>query len=490
MADIPEDFEKIKRNVQKMLSMNAPDEDVMEYLTSERLSPDEFKLVATGGAKLGDVRMTQKSRGEIAKTLSAGQTIPEEDIGRGSILPFSKVMPTGEVYFDPDAGLLGALKRAAMLPGDVAMGKLDPESGEGARRMAEFAMAGTPTGAAARVGETTLPAGFRALRLGQPKTPTAQELKEAGKAAQTQARSLGVDYSPEAVKSLGDDITRTLEADGFFPETAGKTFSLLSRLKEPPAEAGATTVVSLDNVVTLRRSLQKAAGDFTNPSEQAAASRAIELLDRFVVEPPPQSVVAGPSAAASALMDESRGNFAANFRSNKISGIIEQAERDAAAAGSGNNLDNRTRQIVNSFLKNDKANRGFSKEEIALLDDIVRGKRGTNIARWIGNFFGGGGGLGSYIPSAVGGAAGSVIAGPPGAALGAALPPAIGATFRGIASKSTQSGVRSIDEITRQRSPLFNKRAQEVLPIVGLSSDARSLIERLLLMQVAEETGQ
>src|SRR5687767_9518107 len=56
-----EDFEKIRRNVQKMVAAQAPEADIDGYLATERLSPDEFKRVATGKAKLGDIRMTQRS---------------------------------------------------------------------------------------------------------------------------------------------------------------------------------------------------------------------------------------------------------------------------------------------------------------------------------------------------------------------------------------------------------------------------------------------
>jgi hypothetical protein len=72
MADSSFEFDRIKRNVQKMMSMSAPEADIDGYLATQRLSPDEFKSIVSGQAKLGDVRMTQKSQASIGQAKTAG----------------------------------------------------------------------------------------------------------------------------------------------------------------------------------------------------------------------------------------------------------------------------------------------------------------------------------------------------------------------------------------------------------------------------------
>lgn len=67
----------------------------------------------------------------------------------GSILPFSR-NEQGKVSFDSDAGLLGALKRAALLPRDVAAGDVDPMSEEGIARAFELGSMVTPISPANR----------------------------------------------------------------------------------------------------------------------------------------------------------------------------------------------------------------------------------------------------------------------------------------------------------------------------------------------------
>lgn len=60
----------------------------------------------------------------------------------GMLLPISK--GADGVSFDSDAGILGALKRSFMLPGDVMAGKVDPTGEEGIARASEFSTVFSP----------------------------------------------------------------------------------------------------------------------------------------------------------------------------------------------------------------------------------------------------------------------------------------------------------------------------------------------------------
>ncbi len=80
----------------------------------------------------------------------APETTPEpEVVEQGMLLPISKDAD-GNTHFDSDAGLLGALKRSFMLPGEVMSGKVDPTSPEGIERAFEFVGTVSPAGAAQR----------------------------------------------------------------------------------------------------------------------------------------------------------------------------------------------------------------------------------------------------------------------------------------------------------------------------------------------------
>jgi hypothetical protein len=401
---------------------------------------------------------------------------------QASFLPFSKVKGTGEVVFDSNAGMLGAIKSGFTAPGDVASGKLDPNSPEAIQRAMDFTSLATPVGVAGRAGETAIPGTLRALRPGPVKVPAAEELKAAGKAGMKEARGLGVDYSADAVKSMGDDIARSLEEDGVLAELAPKTFSVLSKIREvPKLDEGETALSPLKSLVAFRRSLQKSSQDFTNPTEQEASTRAINALDDFIVASDPSSVVAGPATAASKLVGDARGDFAADFRSRRVTDALDQSELDAAAAGSGLNLDNRTRQVLNSILKSDKKSSGYSPEEIAALEGIVKGRAGTNAARYLGNKLGGGGGLTATVASGVGMGIGGALGGPWGAAAGATALPALGASLRTLASSMTRKQARELDEFIRKRSPLYKKALNNIPVTQGPNADVRALLGRGLM---------
>jgi hypothetical protein len=459
---------------------------VAEFLIT---APDGKQYKVAGATKDGALAALKKRLaipaplGEDDRETRA--TNPAIEHAPGGMWPFGKVKGTGEVVFDSNAGILGSIISGFTLPGDVASGKVDPNSQEAMNRMWDTSLLASPMSAATKAAETTLPGGLKSLRVGTQEVPTAQQLKAAGSAGLDAARNLGVDYTAGAVKSMGDDLTQALTTAGFFPEVAPKTFALLSKIKEvPEVEAGATAISSLDNLVTLRKSLQKAAGDVQNPTEQAAAARAIDALDSFIQAADPQSVVAGPAAAAGPLLQDARGNYAAAMRSGTVTGAAERAARDADAANSGLNVGNRTRQVVNSILKSDKESRGFSKEELNLMDELVRGKHGINIARWASNVLGGGGGLGAQTAGAAGAAIGGMAGGFPGMGVGAVLAPAAGYALKKLENSLVNKQMLGLDEAVRMRSPLYQKSAPPVRD--GMSPEVRSVIERLFLLGVQQ----
>lgn len=81
---------------------------------------------------------------------------PQDKSYKSAILPFSKDAQ-GNVSFDSDAGLLGAVKRAVMLPGEVLRGELDPNSDEAIARAFEFSSIFSPMSRAGGGARSTIP---------------------------------------------------------------------------------------------------------------------------------------------------------------------------------------------------------------------------------------------------------------------------------------------------------------------------------------------
>lgn len=401
---------------------------------------------------------------------AAFRAVPAQSGGySGSILPLTRDAK-GHVSFDSNAGILGAIKRAVTLPGDVVSGKT-PIMGEDGHTNPEvidrsFDLAATagPMNPAIRAGDRAIPGAAKTLIPGRAEVPTTQELAAAGKADITSARNSGLEITSNSVADWSRKTQQQLFEDGIHPVDAPATYAKLRELETAPPGSFATA----SNLQSLRESLGNTAQNF-NPAaakDQLAASRSIRGVDQFLPSLDASSVLAGTPAATQKLFEQGRGNYAAAMRSNDITGaldrantgILERAEVRAQAANSGRNLDNTIRQKVASLLEKPKEVSGFSEPEIAALNDTIEGSRTRNFARYIGNLAGGGGGLGQIVGGAIGGGGGFALGGPVGAAIGASIPVATGAGAKSIANALAKKSLSKVDEMLRKRSPLYQER--------------------------------
>lgn len=320
--------------------------------------------------------------------------------------------------------------------------------------------------------------------------PTQKALIATGAKQIDDSANMGVEFQPNVIRDMGAAIESELQQQGFNDKLAPKTFGILSELRTPPDDAVAT----IGNIQTLRRTLSKAAESIDN-TERGAAVRAIRGLDRRLSQVPDESVLAQTSAAAgagpavdqakaaAALYKSGRDNYAAGMRSAEITGKERAAELRAAAANSGLNLDNANRQRIASVLIDDAGTRGYSPKEIAQMERVVRGAPLTNAMRYVGNLFGGGGGLGQAVTGGIGAAAGAGAAGMPGAFVGAATPAAIGAIAKRGANALTSREMKLLDAMIRQRSPLAAQMPQ-VAPYPTMQD---ALIRALMLAQQGQQ---
>jgi hypothetical protein len=295
--------------------------------------------------------------------------------------------------------------------------------------------------------------------------PTAQELKAAGDAGYKEARGMGVDIKSDSVANMATSLGAKLEQDGINAKLAPNTFSIISELTTPPAGSVAT----IAGLETARRTLGNAAKQFTNPTEQMAASRAIEHLDDYLSGINAADVLAGDAAGAAKILSQARGNYGAAKRSERLTDELTIADRNADAANSGMNLGNATRQRVKSILNSDKKSSGYSDAELAQLEKVVRGTGPGNIARRIGNMLGGGGGLGTVVTAGVGGMVNPLLAGLP----------AVGYGMKKLGDASVSRQARIADELIRSRSPLAQSTApgtQQAISDPKLAAIIRALM--------------
>jgi hypothetical protein len=434
--------------------------------------------------------------------------------GGTSILPFSRG-PNG-VAFDSNAGILGTIKRALTLPGDVASGQAQlPSSGavpgsvpfgdpnSAGERVADLAGLISPVNPAVRAGDRAIAGAMRGQRTVKPQVPTTKELMDEGVKDFDRFRDSGLEIRPEAWSRFGQEAQQNLYNKSVHPVDAANTYTKLRDLDHVPPEAVGTTA---QNIKSMRESLGVTAQNF-NPNsarDQRAASIAIENLDEFVRGLGPKDTLAGSPARSAQIYERARGNAAAGYRSNEITGeldkavtgIIERAEGRAQAANSGRNLDNTIRSKVESFLEKPKDVSSLNDEEIAALIEVRKGGKVRNLARYIANLYGGGGGLGQHVSMGTGGVLGAIAGspgGPAGAGLGAAVGGLAGATAhagvgsgaKALANKLAKRSLSKADELIRKRSPLYQERLanpQTVQTLLANMPEAKAALARALLL--------
>lgn len=411
----------------------------------------------------------QKARAKARAKLNLKQPFS------GGILPISRQEPGGPVSFDSNAGILGSAKRAVMATGEVMSGELDPNSPEGIARAMEMASWITPMNPAVRAGDKVIPGVSRMPKKRLPPIPTADDLTRVGGKQIDKATKMGVDFNADAVANWARNTRAELERD-IHPSRAPGSYDLLHSLETAPAGS----VMEFRGLVAARENFQDITRSAaSSPRDKLAASRIIQRIDGFLGGPPQESVLAGPSAAASNKYVEGRGNYAAGKRSAGINAREDNAELQAVIANSGRNVGNRVRAAAGWYLDKNHPERlaGFSKGEIALIRNVAEGNKGRNTLRYVGNLLGGGGGLGSFLTGILSGGATGATTGRPGLGIAVGtIPPAIGMTARSIDNRLTSSAMRKADEAVRMRSPFYDQ-AMKNAPLRRLQPPARAAIK-------------
>jgi hypothetical protein len=393
------------------------------------------------------------------------QAAPVQDpnIVKGSLLPFSRNKATGETSFDSSAGIIGSIKNALSLPGEVAAGKFatTPEvpgmisetdlAREQANQQAltgrtlELATVASPMSAGARVvGPAAEAAGLtHAQRVAsatkeagvngpKPALKEIEALKSEATAAYKVVDDAGVVVSPQSFKPVVQDIARTAIKEGLDPTLHPEATAALKRLGDVMNEP-----LTLSTIDTLRQVIKDAA---TGKSARLAEIMK-DKLDDFVSGIGMKDVIAtseNPEVATKALL-EARKLWHAAKKSEAVENLVERATTRAGQF-SGSGFENALRTEFRQFVMNKKNLRGWSKEEIDAAKKVARGGTVDNIARMVGKFAPTG-----VVSTVMSGGAGAAV----GGGIGAVALPAVGFAARQYATHRTKGNVDTVRALVR-----------------------------------------
>lgn len=310
----------------------------------------------------------------------------------------------------------------------------------------------------------------QAVQARQIPKPSLEDIQNAGSQGyQTLSKAqIESDFAKSVSNQAQADLRRSKFSDK--NGSAPGVFTALDELKTP-AQGGLTH--GFEDFQATRNMLQRLAGNYNNPVEQAAASQAISFLDRQLASVP-QSALRNMNASDFAeLLGNSRADYAVAKAGERVAQKLANAELQAASANSGMNLGNATRQKLRPLVTSAKGSRGFTDEEVNAIEGAVRGSPTGNTLRTVGNFLGGGMGLGGAVT-----AGGAYLAS--GNPLGLATP-LIGYAAKQLGNRLTVRKANQIIDLIKTRSPTFQAYLASLPP--GMSNKqiaARAIMGGLL----------
>lgn len=202
-----------------------------------------------------------------------------------------------------------------------------------------------------------------------PQAPSVDDLKaQAEGLYQTGAARAGAD--PASVQSLASQIDNELQALNVKTPAGrvvadGNVKKFLDVLDDFQGQS-----MKPQQMQTMRRMLQDAAGS-ADPADRRIGAILLEKFDDWRGQHVPEY------KQADALYGRMK-------RAQDVDWRIEKAERRAASSGSGGNRVNAARQNIKQILDNPKARRGYSADELQMMDEIVRGSTTVNALRNVG----------------------------------------------------------------------------------------------------------
>jgi hypothetical protein len=410
--------------------------------------------------------------------------LAEGAVGVANLTPLGSVLSGADLTYDLPRGNYGraALDTLGVLPGAVAAKRVV----QGARgELPLIRMADTPT------------------RTVDPVTGhVTDELLDSGTAAYGRIANAPILYHPNAIADYADVAKNLLQQPGargvFSPEKAPNVFATLDRF---PADlqARGVTHVSPSDFDTLRGQLL----GFTDPTENAAGSRAAAILENYMHSPPQGAMVyAAPGAMDSLRADLAiaRGDWRAGKTAATVEQEIDRAGTRAGAANSGLNVGNTTQQRLKALTTTDAGEQrifGATFPEKQAINAVGQDPLTTTLRTW-GNRLGGGGGAWQGMVGAGGSSmmanhflslgfdptTASVLGGAAG--FGAVK---AGQIARTVSNERTVKAAEDVVDMIRRNSPLYRAREAVSPPIADPRAMQRDAIAYAMLPQIKNQAA-
>lgn len=352
------------------------------------------------------------------------------------------------------AGPGGLVRKAAMtvIPAVASETAGQATKGTAFEPVARFA--GALAGGVASAGK----AGKQAINGAQ----LVDEARTAKTAAYRAAEQAGVRYSPQAFDGLVNDVGAALAQGGVNQMRHPRAVSMYQDMDKMRGQSP-----SLTELDQLRQVVARDVAGATDQAERHFGKLMMGKIDEFVDAADQTMVSAGDPQQAAGLIRAARE---ANQRYRKLETVtnaVTKAERRAASTGSGGNADNQIRQNIRGIMDSERKSRGFSKDELGKMDQVVRGTKGQNALRLAGKLSPQGNGLMAAL--GIGGAMANPVLG---------VPALVGAAAKPLAERMTRKKVDALIEALAGKAQKANPDRRKALARALLAGESGSLSAR------------
>lgn len=220
---------------------------------------------------------------------------------------------------------------------------------------------------------------------------TVDDLRTAKNAAYKVVDDKGVRYTGDAYSRMMDGLTNDVLKQNISDKRHSAALDLINQMDASPAKRNGISMGELDS---LRQDVYRDLIKSSNGGDRHFGEVINEHIDDFINSAATKDVIGGKSAsdAANAILFARSANT--KYRKAEVlATAIRNADLQAASAGSGGNINNALRQQFKQILTSPKKSRGFTKDELAAMEDLVRQGKAEDILRWIGKAAPGGNGL-------------------------------------------------------------------------------------------------
>jgi len=261
--------------------------------------------------------------------------------------------------------------------------------------------------------------------------PDIKQLKQAAGEIYARLDNSNSRVAGNRLDSLGTNTKEKLVKAGYDRDLYPQLKTIISRLDETSGKN-----LSLGELQNLRKLTDAPLGSL-NKSEARLGGIARDSIDDFIESLSPKDFIGTPSKNIGSDLKDARQLWR---RAKKLE-VVEEAMTKANLQASG--FENGIRTQFRSILNNPRKRKGFTKDELLSMENVVKGGKLENVTRALGKFGFSEGQASSMLLGSLGLAGGFAA----GGAGGAALVPVMGQISKKLAQKLTRNNAKSVEQI-------------------------------------------